>query len=145
MHDDVQMIPVADGVDRSAKRPRSNDLKEQESDYVVLWGADINRMQLIAAGSLHQPTSRLLRPMNEPTSWPAVRRLFPSDIFPQLCDTADSLSARLSATTFLDDLTVREPGGAGRVRLNESVFPQPRRALWGAIDEESSKMFVYPR
>ena len=60
MHGDLQMIPVADGVDRRAKRTRSNDLKEQESDYVVLWGADINRMQLIAAGSLHQGRAFLI-------------------------------------------------------------------------------------
>ena len=56
------------------------------------------------------------------------------------------MRSRLAACTFMDDVRVQSRYGDGySVRLNDSVAPQPRRKMWGKLDEKTGKVFTYPR
>ena len=62
-----------------------------------------------------------------------MRSCLPSDIYPRPDDTSKSLSRRLGACAYLDDIHVLAGGhGPGRVRLNDTAMAQPRRVTWGA-------------
>ena len=84
------------------------------------------------------PTSTvLLKPcIGEDLRRRALREV-PDEVLPRPTDTAASLAARLSASTFFEDSHVLEKGkGPRRIRLNATSMPQPRRRTWSLIVED---------
>ena len=66
----------------------------------------------------------------------AAVRCVPAELLPRAQDTPETLASRLGASPFLDDAHVLN-GGNGRRgshgkrrRLNESLYPAPRRKSW---------------
>ena len=63
-----------------------------------------------------------------------ARACIPGAVRPVHGDTAESLKSRLSTSDFLDDIHILKGGkGPGRVRLNATSYPQPRRVTWSVL------------
>ena len=100
----------------------------------LLWGP-ISQAQARLAGA-HAPTSSvLLRPVVDQDVRSAALMEVPNHAWQRATDTADTLRDRLAASTFFEDSHVFKGGRLGkkRVRLNEVVYPQPRRRSWSVL------------
>ena len=127
--------------ERSCSEEEQPSLEQVE----LVWRSELTLYEARFLGAFAPPRSCVLKPRPPPLLWAKVLRQIPEDIFPRVEDSVQSLLLRLSASEFLDDAMVLRGGcGPDYVRLNATDYPQPRRALWGAIDPESGGMFVYP-
>ena len=63
-----------------------------------------------------------------------ARACIPHEVFPRFDDSAVDLRCRLRDSDFLDDIHCLKGGkGPGRVRLNDTCYPQPRRVTWSVV------------
>ena len=63
-----------------------------------------------------------------------ARACIPHEVIPRFDDSAVDLRCRLRDSDFLDDIHCLKGGkGPGRVRLNATCYPQPRRVTWSVV------------
>ena len=73
-----------------------------------------------------------------------VQKLVPVEIFPTHDDTPQDLARRHQESLYLDDIHVLRHGNGkgGRVALNGTTYPQPRRVTYSVIPRESQDDFM---
>ena len=114
---------------RAIVPPPTDDTDEVEVEE-LLWGP-ISPAVAWEAGSGFPASSILLKPSIDPELRAQVLAEVPPDVIPTCDDTVDSLVARLSASSFLEDSHVQMSGCLkSRVRLNATSYSQPRRRSW---------------
>jgi hypothetical protein len=114
---------------RAIVPPPTDDTDEVEVEE-LLWGP-ISPAVAWEAGSGFPASSILLKPSIDPELRAQVLAEVPPDVIPTRDDTVDSLVARLSASSFLEDSHVQMSGCLKRrVRLNATSYSQPRRRSW---------------
>jgi len=114
---------------RAIVPPPTDDTDEVEVEE-LLWGP-ISPAVAWEAGSGYPASSILLKPSIDPELRAQVLAEVPPDVIPTRDDTVDSLVARLSASSFLEDSHVQMSGCLKRrVRLNATSYSQPRRRSW---------------
>lgn len=76
-----------------------------------------------------------------------VRAMIPSALLPRICDTTRSLTSRLAASDFLDEIYVLKGGcGPRRIRLNNTAYPQPRRVTYSdeaKVDVQAEEGYIW--
>ena len=101
----------------------------------VAW--QMTALEARALGALGWGGSLVLRP--ESTLLRALvnraRACIPQEVIPRFGDSADDLRRRLGDSDFLDDIHCLKGGNGkgGRVRLNSTCYPQPRRVTWSVL------------
>jgi hypothetical protein len=108
---------------RAIVPPPTDDTDEVEVEE-LLWGP-ISPAVAWEAGSGFPASSILLKPSIDPELRAQVLAEVPPDVIPTCDDTVDSLVARLSASSFLEDSHVQMSGCLKRrVRLNAMLLLQ---------------------
>ena len=113
-----------------------------------IWGP-IPYAKARAVGAFAGCTSRLVRPAMTSNLTDIVARVdssFPNELRVVPSDTAASLAKRLGASDFLDEIHVLKGGNGkgGRVRLNQTMYAQPRRVTLSVLPEEAEDPSTLP-
>ena len=116
--------------------PRPEPVSSQDDFSTTLhWGPVPSFASRLAGGRFPTSSLMLVPYIPEPVRIAALNEI-PKDVLPCEGDTVRSLVARLSRSSFLEDSHVLRGGkGPGRVRLNSTSYPQPRRRSWSVVVE----------
>ena len=116
--------------------PRPEPVSSQDDFSTTLhWGPVPSFASRLAGGRFPTSSLMLVPYIPEPVRIAALNEI-PKDVLPCEGDTVRSLVARLSTSSFLEDSHVLRGGkGPGRVRLNSTSYPQPRRRSWSVVVE----------
>jgi hypothetical protein len=94
-------------------------------------------------GAEFATSSVLIEPLFEAEVVDAAIATVPVDVLPLPCDTKETLTARIAASSFLEDSHILKGGsGPQRVRLNATSYPQPRRRSWSVIVDQDDEQIT---
>ena len=107
-----------------------------------VWGP-ISQEASTSVGAEFATSSVLIEPLFEAEVVDAAIATVPVDVLPLPCDTKETLTARIAASSFLEDSHVLKGGsGPQRVRLNATSYPQPRRRSWSVIVDQDDEQIT---
>ena len=127
--DDVARCSDASQLEGNPPRPNTNSI------YNL---AERERVRKRARAHVYGVSFTLLEPGIDPKVVAEAKEIVPDAVRVREDDTRESLLQRLSSCHELDDMLVLQKGSTlPRVRLNATVYPQPRRISWSVVVRES--------